>query len=71
MNDKKIKIKITEDGKIFAETIGLKGKDCLQYIELLEELLDAESIDSNYTNEYFESEIQTYRQNNQIIREEK
>lgn len=70
MNDKKIKIRITEDGKILAETIGVKGKDCLQYIELLEGLLEAESIDSNYTEEYYETEIQTYRPNNLFLKGE-
>lgn len=70
MNGKKIKIKLTEDGNIFAETIGIKGKECLQYIELLEELLDAESIDSNFTKEYYETEIQTTQQNNQFIKGE-
>ncbi|MCM3443102.1 DUF2997 domain-containing protein [Metabacillus halosaccharovorans] len=70
MKDKKIKIRLNEDGNIFAETIGMKGKECLQYIELLEELLDAESIDSEFTSEYYETEIQTFRQNNQLIKGE-
>lgn len=61
---------MNEDGNIFAETIGMKGKECLQYIELLEELLDAESIDSEFTSEYYETEIQTFRQNNQLIKGE-
>jgi CRISPR/Cas system CSM-associated protein Csm2 small subunit len=68
MNKKKIQIRITEDGMFYAETLGIKGKECLQYIELLEELLDAESVDSEYTEEYFETEIQTYNQQNQVIK---
>lgn len=70
MYEKKLKIRITEDGKIFAETLGIKGKDCIQYIQLLEDLLDAESVDSNYTQEFYETEIQTYRQNNQFLKGE-
>ncbi|WP_349409946.1 DUF2997 domain-containing protein [Pseudalkalibacillus sp. SCS-8] len=70
MNKKKIKIRIGEDGQIFAETIGLKGKECLTYIEQLEKLLDAETIDSNYTAEYYETEINSTQQNTQLIREE-
>ncbi|MFV2046217.1 DUF2997 domain-containing protein [Metabacillus litoralis] len=70
MEDKQIKIKITEDGNIFAETVGIKGKECLQYIELLEELLDAESIDSGFTQEYYEADIQTIYQNKQILKGE-
>lgn len=57
MEDKKVQIRITEEGKFFAETIGVKGKECLSIIEVLEELLDAETIDSDYTEEYFESEL--------------
>ncbi|MFD2212252.1 DUF2997 domain-containing protein [Metabacillus endolithicus] len=70
MEDKQIKIKITEDGNIFAETVGIKGKECLQYIELLEELLDAESIDSSFTQEYYETDLQTIYQNKQILKGE-
>ncbi|MBS4196298.1 DUF2997 domain-containing protein [Lederbergia citri] len=67
MNDKKLKIKITEDGKIFAETIGIKGKECMEYIEILEELLDAQTIDSAYTAEYYEIERRTTLQNKQQV----
>lgn len=55
--EKKIQIKITEDGKIFAETKGIKGKECLSFISILEELLEAETVDSNFTEEYYETEI--------------
>ncbi|API92533.1 MULTISPECIES: DUF2997 domain-containing protein [Virgibacillus] len=68
MNDKKIKIKITDDCQIFAKTVGVKGQDCLAYIELLEQLLDAETVDSNYTEEYYQTEIQSFRQNKQFLK---
>lgn len=61
MGNKKVQIRITEDGKFYAETIGMKGKECLSIIEVLEELLDAETIDSDYTAEYFETEVQTFQ----------
>ncbi|KPB03422.1 DUF2997 domain-containing protein [Bacillus sp. CHD6a] len=54
---KKIIIEITQDGKILAETLGVKGKECLTYITLLEELLEAETIDSSYTEEFHETEV--------------
>lgn len=66
MKSKKVQIRITEDGKFFAETIGMKGKECLSIIEILEDLLDAETIDSDYTREYFEIEIET--SNNQSLK---
>lgn len=63
MEDKKVQIRITEDGKFFAETSGVKGKECLSIIEVLEELLDAETVDSDYTEEYYETELEIYRNN--------
>lgn len=68
--EKRIKIEINSDGKITAETLGIKGKDCLPYIKLLEQLLDAETVDSAYTNEYFESELQSHHQLDQVTQKE-
>lgn len=70
MEDKKIQIRITEDGKFFAETIGMKGKECLSIIEVLEELLDAETVDSDYTAEYFETELKSFQNQNLKIKGE-
>lgn len=53
---KQIEIYIHPDGKIDAETFGIKGKSCLKYIELLEKMLHAQAVDSDYTSEYYESE---------------
>lgn len=46
------------DGSIKAETIGMKGKKCLTSIAALEDLLEAETVDSEYTKEFYEQEIQ-------------
>jgi len=56
MSKRQIRVQIFADGQIAAEVIGVKGKACTDYIELLEQLLDAETIDSVYTSEYYESE---------------
>jgi hypothetical protein len=53
---KQIKIHIRPDGQVQAETYGIKGKACIDYIKVLEELLDAEAVESSYKPEYFESE---------------
>lgn len=53
---KRIRVQIFPDGTIKAETIGIKGRDCVDYIEVLEQLLDAEVVDSEYTAEYYETE---------------
>jgi hypothetical protein len=47
-------VTITPDGAIVAETRGIKGTRCLDYISVLEDLLDAETSSSNFTPEYVE-----------------
>ncbi|MCK9224632.1 MAG: DUF2997 domain-containing protein [Candidatus Muirbacterium halophilum] len=54
---KKLIIKILPDGRIEANTSGIKGKECLSYIKILEELLDAETYKSEFTEEYYEKNI--------------
>jgi hypothetical protein len=45
---KRIKLRIFPDG--------VKGKACTSYVSILEELLNAKTVDSSYTPEYYESE---------------
>ena len=53
---KKIKLRIYTDGKVEAETNGVKGKACLDYISILESLTGATTVDSEFTAEYYEVE---------------
>ena len=53
---KKIKLRIYADGKIEAETNGIKGKACLDYISILESMTGATTVDSDFTAEYREQE---------------
>ena len=53
---KQYKIKISPEGEIEVETIGFKGKECLKHIDILEELWDAEVIDSDFLDDYFMTE---------------
>ena len=52
---KQIKIRIYPDGKIESQTVNIKGKSCLKYIQPLESLLEAKIVDSEFTQEYYES----------------
>ncbi|MBQ9516855.1 MAG: DUF2997 domain-containing protein [Eubacterium sp.] len=52
---KQIKIKISPDGRIEAETFGMKGKQCLKYIAEMERLANAVCDDSEFTKEYYET----------------
>ena len=52
MAGKRIAVTINKDGSIKAETLGIKGKTCLDYVPVLEELLDAETLQSAFTADY-------------------
>ena len=49
---KQIRIKISPTGQIEAETLGMHGKECLKYVTLLEQMTDAVSTDSAFTEDY-------------------
>lgn len=53
---KQIKIRISRDGEIQAETLGMAGKQCLKYISVVEKLADAVCDDSDFKPDYYESE---------------
>ncbi|MED0689187.1 DUF2997 domain-containing protein [Bacillus licheniformis] len=64
----RIIVEIQQDGQINVETKGIKGPKCRDYIRVLEQLLGAETIDSSYTAEYFETEQVDVLRHQQIIR---
>ena len=69
MSKKQLKIKLLPNGKIEMQTIGIKGKKCLNYIEMMKFLADMKIEKQEYTKEYYETEEQTNIQQNDIIRE--
>jgi len=48
----KLKIKLLPDGTIEMETQGIKGKKCLDYAKVLEQLADAKNEKIVKTDEY-------------------
>ena len=50
-------VRIFPDGTVQAEVHGAKGRRCTDYIAILEELLEAETADSEYSGEYREEEL--------------
>lgn len=54
---KQIQIRIFPDGHIETVTKNIKGKQCLKYLQPLEQLLDAQVTDSEFTSEYYETEV--------------
>lgn len=70
MLHKKIRIEITPSGEIRAKTLGMTGEECLDYVEVIEQLLDAKSVDSEFTEEFLEHRIkQQVKETQQIKRE--
>ena len=66
MAKKQLKIKLLPNGEIEMETVGIKGKKCLDYVKLLEQLADAKVQKQELTKEYYEQE-QIYQDDVQNI----
>ncbi|WP_294465692.1 DUF2997 domain-containing protein [uncultured Anaerofustis sp.] len=64
---KKLIVKIRSNGEIEASTKNIKGKKCLDYINVFKEILNAEVTDSSFTDEYYENDNIN---NNEIIGED-
>ena len=45
-------VRIAPDGTVTAETKGVVGSACLDYVAVLEDLLAATTVDSGYTADY-------------------
>lgn len=59
MGSRRIAVTIRADGTIEAETLGITGDACLEYLPLLENLLDAEVVGSSFTSDYDEGRSQS------------
>lgn len=67
MAKKQLKIKLLPNGEIKMETIGVKGKKCLDYVQMLKLLADVKITKQEFTNEYYETEQTVVNQNEQNI----
>jgi hypothetical protein len=52
-----IVVTVSGVGTVSAETVGLTGAACLDYIAVLEDLLDARTVHSAYTAEYEQTAV--------------
>ncbi len=67
MAKKQLKIKLLPNGEIQMQTIGIKGKKCLDYVEMLKILADAKIEKQEFTHEYYEQEESVYNDDIQDI----
>ncbi|WP_026759762.1 DUF2997 domain-containing protein [Selenomonas ruminantium] len=51
-----MQIRIYPDGRVQGEIDGIKGKKCTDYIGIIEELTDSRTWQSNFTEEFYETE---------------
>ncbi|MDT0223759.1 DUF2997 domain-containing protein [Gordonia sp. AC31] len=58
-NRQQIVVRIAPDGTVEAETVGIVGPKCLDSVTLLEDLLDARSIASEFTKDYYRTNVHT------------
>ena len=66
MAKKQLKIKLLPNGQIQMQTVGIKGKKCLDYVEMLKVLADAKIEHQELTSEYYEQEELEYNKNQDI-----
>ena len=67
MAKKQLKIKLLPNGEIKMETIGVKGKKCLDYVQMLKLLADVKITKQEFTDEYYETEQTVVNQSEQNI----
>lgn len=61
MIQRRLQINVDPDGNIKAETLGIHGPKCLDYVAILEDLLDAQSVESKFTADYTKSESEVVK----------
>lgn len=61
MANEQIVIRVLSDGEIHAETLCMKGPKCLDTIALLEDILQAQTVNSSFTSEYEKQQTETVK----------
>lgn len=53
-----LRIEITDNGEVNVKTIGMNDERCLDYVPILEKILDAETVHSEFTEEFLRAQQQ-------------
>ena len=70
MSRRRIIVTLGRDGTVRAETRGILGGECIEAIPLLEDLLDAEAIDSSLTADFDAVETPTISEDRARLRDQ-
>lgn len=68
MSNKKLTIKLLPNGEIMMETHGVKGKKCLDYVDVLKKLVGVNIVDTQFSQEYYETETEVIEAEKNEIR---
>ena len=68
MTKKQLKITLLPNGEIQMKTVGIKGKKCLDYIDMMKILADVKIIKQDFTEEYYEQDNKIYNDNIEDIK---
>ena len=60
MDQKQLIVTVSPDGTVGAETRNIYGDECLDFITVLEDLLEAETQSSAYTEDYTRNRTDTH-----------
>ena len=58
----RINIRIFPDGRVQGDVQGVQGKKCTNYIKIIEDLVDGQTDESDYTEEFYEHETVKQRE---------
>ncbi|WP_446212948.1 DUF2997 domain-containing protein [Micromonospora sp. IBSANI012] len=61
-----IVVTVHPDGSVSAETHGVLGERCLDYVAVLEDLLAARAVDSTYTADLHRASVPTLQENTHV-----
>jgi hypothetical protein len=64
----RIVVTVRSDGTISAETQGIFGEECLDYIAVLEDILGARTVESAYTADWNRSAVTAQQENRDVER---
>lgn len=65
---RRIVVTVSPDGTVSAETLGILGEECLDYVALLEDLLDARTVESAYTADRHRTAVEVRQENHDVDR---
>lgn len=49
---RRLRVEVALDGAVSIETLGFSGPECLDQIALMEDLLEATTVESHFTDDY-------------------